>query len=155
MQFLNYLFITISLLGCKSAIKNKLSDPHIVCYEITQTFPLIKNTGKLIGYDTATVNVCYFKDLVLYELYYLYDSSDNQQIREKRYHYFVYQHNDQEGIDFDNYKIPIEKKVKVDSLFKNEWVKRNNLYNSFVNYKAILLDSNNLNASITSFTNSE
>lgn len=107
----------------------------IEAFEILQVVPDVSVDGKVIAYDTSTVQVFYYNSLVLYKLSYIHSySEDDVQIIENqlRTHYILYKPGERYGLDFDEYKHPYKREILLDSAFRGEWSVQTRLYPMFV-----------------------
>lgn len=120
--------------ACSSIPKKANYYIDLKCMEAKQTFPMLNEKGKLFGYDEMYIRVYYYKDLKMYELPYRFDSirDDVKIMSQDRKHFFVLKQGSTFGIDYNKYKQIGIKKCSVDSIFKFEWIKQNNLFNAFL-----------------------
>jgi hypothetical protein len=137
----SFIIILCSLTCCGNCI---FKTSEITCEKVTQVFPNLSSTGKLTGYDTSSVHIYYYKNLILYNLSYHFDSTVNDKLllSEKRFHYILYEKGNSYGYDFDEHKTQYKRKISMDSVFKIEWIAVTRLYPLFVTNIAILLSSN-------------
>jgi hypothetical protein len=137
--------IYILLHGCNSLFpKNKRNDDvEIRCIKVTQIYPNLDNNGKLIKYDTSSVEIYYHQNLILYHLSYDFDSTFNGKLLlfENRDHYLVHKIGDNYGYNYNQFRPRYKTRVSIDSVLKTEWVSINTIYPAFTNYIAELISS--------------
>lgn len=94
--------LLLSLTSCGFLI----SKSTVTGIKIRKLTPLYNKEWKVIGYDTNHNYVYYYKDFVIYNSYYLYDSSNKLSFfeGEKRYFYYLHKSNDSFGYIYDKYK---------------------------------------------------
>lgn len=116
-------------------LKNQEGNDSITCFQASNIFPKIDGSGKLVGYDTSIIRVYRYGKLRLYELTYLFRSTDPQgkYLYEGRKHAVVFHSDSMYGYDYDQHKEPVRRKVKIDSLFNTEWIHANKIYPIFAN----------------------
>lgn len=123
------LFFALLNHSCSSVIVKKNA---VRAISVTQNFPIINNTGKLLGYDTSEhVNIYFYNNQVLYRDYYKWDSIvDNVLLKsEIRQSYFVFTKNASYGYFFDHGNTKSGMRVLVDSLLKSKWFSQNSFTN--------------------------
>jgi hypothetical protein len=101
--------------------------------EIYQKYPNINFSSlKIDGYDSGKVELYEYRNTKLHLLAYKYDSIDlkSNSITSSgiRYHYFIHSKDSIFGYDIDEYKKPSIRRLKVDSLLKQEWATQVNLF---------------------------
>ena len=91
---------------------------------VSQNFPFIDSTGKLLGYDTTqNVNIYYYGDQVLYRDFYKWDTYvDGIRVKaEIRESFFVFTKGKTFGYLYDTTKKAFEIKISVDSMLQKQW----------------------------------
>jgi hypothetical protein len=136
----NYIIILFSITCCSNS---SLKTSEITSEKVTQVLPNLDNENKLMSYDTSSVQMYFYKNLVLYELSYRFDSIVNNKtlISEDRTHYFVYEKGKTFGFDYDEHKSIYKKRISLDSIFKFEWIAQNKLYPLFLDNPTLLVSS--------------
>ncbi|HMI77347.1 MAG TPA: hypothetical protein VK484_01070, partial [Ferruginibacter sp.] len=78
---------------------------YIPGIKISQTFPIIDKTGKLLKYDTSVTNIYFYKDQVLYHSTYHFDSVVQKVLlkSETKDYFFVYSKGRKDGLLYDHY----------------------------------------------------
>lgn len=141
-MFLKFLFISLFLNIYSCCLnKSKLIFADIQGIKVTQVFPKINNDGALQGYDTSSVYIYYYKNMILYKMPYEHNLIVNNKLEksEIRHHYFIYTKGDSLGFNYDDYKSASIQQVPVDSIFKNEWIKQTKLYPIIYNNNATMI----------------
>lgn len=147
--FLIFLFLGNYTAQCQKQINN------IRCIEATSIFPVFTKNGDVSKYDTGKIKFYFFGSRRLYDLQYEFTHKDNGKIivSEIRRHFVVFEKDSAYGIDL-NLTTGVKKRVKLDSLFKNEWFVKNKLYPILTSNISILKDSirkRNLNALVVNY----
>jgi hypothetical protein len=103
----------------------------------------MNNEGKVSGSAKDTSSVYYYGNLRLYHLTYQYNLRQNgvNVLSEIRNHYLAYKIGDKYGMDYDDHKQPVARRVLLDSAFRMEWIQRNRLYITFTGYATSLVSS--------------
>lgn len=118
------------------------NEPKLKCIEATSIFPGFTIKGEITKYDTSTIKVYFLGSKRMYDLLYDYTYSHNGKliISEVRRHYVAFDVDSTFGYDL-NLSSGITNRVKLDSLFKDEWIVKNKLYPIIQSNIAILTDS--------------
>lgn len=84
------------------------SEHKIVSIEVSQIFPDINDSGKVIKYDTALVRIYQKKNMQIFVLPYLFEqwNEDTLTYFEERYHYLFHEGEDTYGYDLDRGRGP-------------------------------------------------
>jgi len=124
----NIWLVCIWILSC-SLNKQKDQLP-ISCIEGTNLFPKIDTSGKVSGYDTGIVRAYSYGNMRLLETTYFSHEyrPDRSFISEKRTHRIVFEKGSEYGYDYDDKRVPVRRKVKMDSVFNYEWITANRIY---------------------------
>lgn len=132
-NFLCSLIFTVVLIQACSVTVSKKTETQLTGVRVSQDFPMIGHTGKVINLDTSTVEIYYYKNQILYKIgvdyfpkvYNLNDPdtayfSDTRNLK-TRYYYFIYSKGDKYGyISNEDKKFDLEK-APVDSVLRNQW----------------------------------
>jgi hypothetical protein len=123
-KILFMLFTVVILSAC--GLMNGNAD-SLTCIRVSNIVPVFDQGGKLITYDSSVVLVYFYKDMRLYDLDYLFDSTREGRVvlSERRRHYFGFQKGKDTGYDFDMYKSAVKIPVSVDSMMEVQWIARN------------------------------
>ncbi len=122
--------------------------------KVSQVAPILDTLGKLVRYDSDTVEIYYSGNIRLYYLSYQFDSVDlitkESYLSEKRYHYFIYNIDSAYGHDFDVHRSLTKKRLRVDSLLHWQWTPSVNVYPIITVNKTHLLNAfSNLDSGTT------
>lgn len=114
---------------------NKRQELKISGIRLSQKFPIINQTGKLLGYDHSYADVYYYRNQILYCIYYNWDSSaQNTLIKsEIRKAIFVFTKGNKLGYYYDKNDFDSSKYLLVDSVLKKQW------FNNFGMQPAVLI----------------
>ncbi len=135
----NLLIMALVMQGCSAIVAKKQAD-NIIGVSVSQSFPIIASTGKVMNIDTSTANIFYYQNQILYEIEYRFFSKpydlDNPDTTyfgdlrnaETRYCYLVYTKGNKYGYLTDDHKNLDKARVSVDSVLQNEWFSRLNAY---------------------------
>lgn len=104
-----------------SSCSSYLSKANITAIKVVKLLPLYGNEWKVIGYDTNYNYIYYYKDFIIYNSFYLFDSTNKLRIfeGEKRYYYYVHHINDSFGYMYDTYQKQSGVKSSYDSAKHN------------------------------------
>lgn len=121
-------FVCIAFCGCSFLSPQENENVH--CYKITNLFPKFDNSGMVREYDTSFAKVYFYGNFRLYDLSYIFKYNDvvNGEVFQRRRHLVAFNKDSLYGIDYDEFKIPAQRRVRLDSLFRNEWVAQNKVY---------------------------
>jgi len=130
-------FLALAIIIYSSIIVCHKGNDSIRGVKITENFPVINDKGNVMGYDTFSTNIYYYKNQVLYYSSYHFDSTSNDSLltSETRYYYLVFTKGKTYGYQYDKYKPVFEKKVLIDSALRQEWT-------SLIGFYPIFSESN-------------
>lgn len=141
--------------GCSASVAKKQAY-NIIGVSVSQRFPIIATTGKVMNIDTSTTKIYYYQNQILYEIEYSFFSKpydlDNPDTTyfgdlrnaETRYCYLVHTKGNKYGYLTDEHKKLDKARVSVDSVLQNEWFLRLNAYSAMVdsNYRIKVIYEN-------------
>lgn len=123
------IFQTLLFIACTTVKYGELSG-----VKISRQYPIIGKKGELIRYDTFSTSIYKYKDQVLYQAQYHYDSIFNgiSIISENRDYFFVFRKGNAYGLLFDPNKQIFGQRIQIDSTLKKEWCNEVNFYHGFM-----------------------
>jgi len=115
--------IIMVIYSCGFNNKHAKEKSQLRAIRVTQNFPYVNNQGKLLGYDSTSVNIYYFGDQVMYSDFYQWDSlvqgvSVKTEIRQN---FFVFEKGKAHGFFYDKHKSEFDRKVLIDSMLQQQW----------------------------------
>lgn len=132
---------------------HKKNNNTIIGACVTQAFPILATTGKIMNIDTNNIEIYYYKNQVMYvigERYlpkvYNLNDPDTTYFGDTRnavtgYHYFVYTKGEKYGYLTDEYKILDKARVPVDSVLQNQWFTSLDIFTNTTVAKSITVTS--------------
>jgi hypothetical protein len=138
MKLFTVFFLFLNINSCYS----QQSATSLRGFQATSLFPIFSESGEVKQYDTGIVKVYYWGNRRLYDLQYTFNSIEKGEVRfsEKRRHLVAFIIDSSHGYDF-NLTSGVKKRVRLDSLFKTQWIAQNKIYPILTVNIAILTSS--------------
>jgi len=140
MNYRNFIpILVIWIVSCS----NNLKPDSIRAISVRQISPIVTPTGKVAWYDSAVINIYYWKNKVVYDIGYKFDSIVNDQYlkQETRRYYIVFDTTEKFAFSYDQHKTPVKTKINRDSLFQTLWLESGDMYQFLTDNKSTLLSS--------------
>lgn len=130
----------IIYLGCGSQLK-KVSET--TCYQFFARFPELNEEGRVVSYDSMSMFIYIENDMVVYQLPFIYmkrRTGEKEFTKQRLYHYFVREKNNNWGYNFDEVRIRDNRRMPLDSVLTKAGYLNLKVYDYFKKYKLTLAE---------------